>query len=348
MDNKRSEDFLEAVANGDGTAAAALIKAGVDVNARDPETGLTALMTAAGRGNAAMVRQLLTDGADVHMIDPRAGASALHKACQSGNLETVRLLVEAGSFLNLQSATTGHTPLIDAIWYTYPDIVEYLLAMETGLNLHTSYGFTLLDHVNYALKTTSVGKERFLKIQQSIERRQAADREKLASQKLLAAVLAKDLAWVRQAIKDGADLECRAPMANSFDDGYTPLLIAAREGLVDIVKELLAAGANPNATDAVFVAVPLHKATYHGYRDITEVLVKHPGVDLDFQGATNGYTPLHDALWHGYDDCAQVLIDAGASLQIRAHDGTNALDIAVKSLGEEHELVQLLRKKMGL
>lgn len=336
--------LLDAVACGDLGKAAALLKDGADASARDGATGLTALMTAAGRGNAAMVRELLAHGAEVHQVDGRAGATALHKACQSEDVETVRLLVEAGSLLNLQTAITGHSPLVDAVWYGRVATVEYLLSLETGLALRTSYGFELDDHVNYALKTNSGGNEKLLAIQALIRKRR--ERDKAAASPLMASVLAGDLDGVRREIGKGADLEYRAPMLNNFDDGYTPLLAAARDGRVEIAGELLAAGANPNATDAIFQAVPLHKATYHGHLAVTRLLAAHPGVDLDFQGATNGYTPLHDALWHGYADCAAVLVDAGARLDIRAHDGTNALDIALRTFEAGHEVVRLIRGKM--
>lgn len=344
---KSAEELLAAVKRGDAAAAGALLAGGASPDGRDPRTGLTLLMTAAGLGNAAMVKKLLEHGADVHRLDSAAGASALHKACQSGSLETVKLLVEAGSFVNLQAAHTGHTPLIDAIWYMQPEIAGYLLSAGTGLNLSTSYGFTLHQHVEYALKFSSLGKEKFMKVHEHVKARQEADRRSLEGNKLLAAVLAKDLAAVRQAIKDGADLEARAPIMNNFDDGYTPLLIAAREGQAEIVRELLAAGADANATDPVFQAVPLHKATYHGHLAVTELLAAHPGIDLNFQGASNGYTPLHDALWHGYDACAKVLIDAGADLNVRAHDGTDALDIAVNILGKDHGIVRYIRARTG-
>ena len=344
-DAGQAEQLLDAVTRDDLAKAAALLKSGADAGARDKGTGLTALMIAAGHGNAALVRELLAHGADVHQVDGRAGASALHKACQSEDVATVRLLAEAGSLLNLQTAITGHTPLVDAVWYSRVATVEYLLSLETGLGQRTSYGFELDDHVNYALKTNSGGKEKLLAIQELIRKRRESDKAKASP--LMAAVLAGDLDGVRRELGKGADLEYRAPMLNNFDDGYTPLLAAARDGRAEIVKELLAAGADANATDAIFQAVPLHKATYHGHLAVTRLLAGHPGVDLDFQGATNGYTPLHDALWHGYGDCAAVLVGAGARLDIRAHDGTNALDIALRTFGDGHEVVRLIRGKMN-
>jgi ankyrin repeat protein len=109
------------------------------------------------------------------------------------------------------------------------------------------------------------------------------------------------------------------------------------------VKELLNAGADVNAVEPVFGAVPLHKATYNGYLEIARMLVKTPGVDLNYQGPSNGYTPLHDALWHGFADCATVLIEAGARIDIVAYDGKLPIQLASENLGESHPIIEKLR-----
>jgi ankyrin repeat protein len=87
----------------------------------------------------------------------------------------------------------------------------------------------------------------------------------------------------------------------------------------------------------------LHKAVYNGHAQITSVLVAMPGIDLDFQGATNGYTPLHDALWHGYEECARILLDAGARVDLIGHDGKTPLDIALDVFGADHAIVDRVR-----
>ena len=111
---------------------------------------------------------------------------------------------------------------------------------------------------------------------------------------------AGDLDEVRRLTVAGAEVDERFPIVNGFNDAHTPLLVAARDGHVEMVRLLVEARADVNATEPTFGAVPLHKAVYNGHADSTRILSERPGVDLDFQGATNGYTPLHDALWHGY------------------------------------------------
>src|SRR4029078_3329435 len=79
----------------------------------------------------------------------------------------------------------------------------------------------------------------------------------------------------------------------------------------EIALVLLEAGADVNATEPTFGAVPLHKAVYNGHVELTCLIAGRPGVNLNFQGSTNGYSPLHDAIWHGYEECARILVDGG-------------------------------------
>ncbi|GAA4856052.1 ankyrin repeat domain-containing protein [Kitasatospora terrestris] len=335
----RQERLLAAVHAGDADTARTLIEVeGADVNRRDADSGLTPLLIAAGRGDETLVALLLEAGADPHTADSRAGATALHKACQSGSVAVARLLVEAGAFVDAVAPTTGHTPLMDALWFKYPDLVGYLLDQGAGLEVYTHYGFSLRQHFEYELNVNTRGKDLLLRAEQLLEDRRKSDAETVASQQLMAAVVADDVEQVRSLLAAGADVEARFPRLNGFNDGHTPLHVATRDGHQEITRLLLAAGAAVNAVEPCFGAVPLHKAVYNGHAAITADLVVADGIDLDFQGATNGYTPLHDALWHGWEDCARILIDAGARTDLTGHDGKTPYDLAVEVLGADHEL----------
>lgn len=306
-----NEQLIQAVEAGDAAKAKQLIDAGGNPNTRDAASGLTALMIASGQGDVDVVRLLIDAGADVVTTDTRVGATALHKACQRGSLEVARMLVEAGAFVNAVVVSTGHTPLMDALWFKWPDVVQYLLDQGAGLGMYTHYGFSLLEHFNYEMNVNVYGKEKLVRADEMLKARQKADQDKVESQKLMKAVTEGDLERVKQLIAAGADIEARAPILNGFNDWHTPLLVACRDGHTEIVAELLKAGADVNAVEPTFAAVPMHKATYNGHVEITRMLTEHPDVDLDFQGATNGYTPLHDALWHGFEECSRILIEAG-------------------------------------
>ncbi|MEY9944509.1 ankyrin repeat domain-containing protein [Kitasatospora sp. GAS1066B] len=339
----RQERLVEAAWAGAVATVRDLIEVeSADVNRVDSASGLTPLLIAAGRGDEQLVRLLLEAGADPRTADARAGATALHKACQSGSVAVARALVEAGAFVDAVAPTTGHTPLMDALWYKYPDLVAYLLEQGAGLELYTHYGFSLRQHFEYELNVNTRGKELLLRAEELLEQRRKRDAEAVAEQQLMAAVVADDVEAVRALLASGAAVNARFPHLNGFNDGHTPLHVATRDGHQEITELLLAAGAELNAVEPCFGAVPLHKAVYNGHAEITADLVRQDGIDLDFQGATNGYTPLHDALWHGWEECARILLDAGARTDLIGHDGKTPYDVAADVLGSDHPLTARL------
>lgn len=337
--------LLQAVEDDDAETVDRLLGAGAYTEIRDGR-GLTALMIAAAHANAQIVERLLMAGADVFTIDARVGNSALHKACQGGSVSVARMLIDRGAHLDLPAPTTGHTPLMDAVWYKWPDLVELLLDHGVNQNLGTHYGFSMRQHLDFELNANAIGRDRLVKIDQLLKRRSESDEARIKSLTLIAAVKANNIGEVRRLIKEGAKVDEVYPIVNSFDDGYTALLIAARDGQAEIVRELLAAGANVNATDAIFKATPLHKATYNGNLEILQILLAQPKIDVNVQGPLNGYTPLHDALWHGYAECAKLCVEAGARLDLKGHDGKTPLDIAVAVFGRNGDIPSLIRSRM--
>ncbi len=342
MDTK----LINAVQNNNLDEVKNLLNLGANANTRDSQSGLTVLMMAAGQANVDLTKLLLETGAESVAVDSRAGASVLHKACQGGSVEVVRLLVEAGAFVDAVTPTTGHTPLMDALWFKWPAIVQYLLDQGAGLNLYTHYGFSLQQHFEYELNVNQIGRERLLEAETMLTQRRESDQQQVDSEQLMAAVNNDNLATVKQLIASGVDVEQRYPRVNGFNDHHTTFLVACRDGHTEIAVELLKAGADVNAIEPVFGAVPLHKSVYNGHAYITQILVEQPGINLNFQGATNGYTPLHDSLWHGYDQCAEILMNAKARLDLRGHDGKTPLDIALEVFGNDHRIVQLIQSKL--
>jgi ankyrin repeat protein/choline dehydrogenase-like flavoprotein len=350
-----SHRLLAAVAAEDNAAVAAALGAGADPDARDARTGLTALMMAACRGLPHLVKLLLDAGADPFTTDSKTGATALHKACQSGNIAVARLLLDHGSFVDAICPTTGHTPLMEALWYKWPDLVAYLIERGQNLNLATHYGFTLDDHISFELNVNQgEQKQKYVRIKDLVAKGRADAAAEIARQGVMDAVRKKDRPRLEQLIAGGHDVNTVYPHVDSFFDGHTPLLVAARDARsdvppgstlgTDIVATLLKAGAKVRVEDWVFKGSPIHKATYNGNPEVLKLLLADPTIDVDVQGPINGYTPLHDALWHGFEECSRLLVDAGARLDLVGHDGKTVLDLATEVLGADNALTQRIRK----
>jgi hypothetical protein len=107
--------------------------------------------------------------------------------------------------------------------------------------------------------------------------------------RLIHAAQKGDLARVRELCDWRADVEAEAGPENFFGPGFVPkpLLCASEIGRVDIVRELLARGANINAAD-IFGTTPLMLASALGKVEVVRALLA-AGADkhlMDRWGAT--------------------------------------------------------------
>ncbi len=345
--HKLADQLLLAIDSDDAALAEKLLQMGAHANARDAQTGLTALMLAACHANVALVKALLAAGADPLTTDSQTGATALHKAAQGGSVEVARMLVEAGAFVDAVTPTMGHTPIMDGLWYKWPAFVKYLLDQGANLHFGTHYGFSMMEHLQFELNVNTMGKEKLLEIDATFKEREQADQKAIENQQVMAATNDGDTAAVRRHIAQGADVNAVYPHVNTFSDGHTPLLVAARDNHPEIVHDVLEAGADVRVVDWVFKGSPIHKATYNGRPEILRMILDHPDVDIDVQGPINGYTPIHDALWHGYTECAEMLLDGGCRLDLKGHDGKTPLQVAIDVYGPDADIVKRIQEKAG-
>jgi len=129
---------------------------------------------------------------------------------------------------------------------------------------------------------------------------------------LQAAVEANDLPTAIALIKQGADVNRRGPTP------YTPLMVAAGLGYVQMTDLLLSAGADVNALDNSLGASPLHKAAQSGVVDVARLLLDH-GAFINLQSPTVGHTPLIDAVWSKKPAMVKYLLERGAIINIKTH-----------------------------
>ena len=119
----------------DAATVALLIEAGADVNATN-ELGIPPLMLACTNGSDAMVARLLDAGADPN-LRPEGRETALMTAAWTGNLKAVELLVARGALVNATEAERSQTALMWAASERHPQIVRFLLDHGADIHAHT-------------------------------------------------------------------------------------------------------------------------------------------------------------------------------------------------------------------
>jgi uncharacterized protein len=126
---------------------------------------------------------------------------------------------------------------------------------------------------------------------------------------------------VRTLLKDGGDVNTSQP------DGMTALHWAAQKGDVELAKILFYAGANVKATTRIGGYTPLLMASKNGDAAMIDALL---GAGSDPNGANaNGTTPLMLAAASGKPDAVKVLLDRGAHVNAKENTrGETALTFA--------------------
>eukprot|EP00439_Symbiodinium_sp_Y106_P070238 s20_g12.t1 len=219
-DDGRSPVML-ASAEGHVEVVRLLLEAGANKNLADND-GCTALMQASVRGHVEVVHLLLDACADGNLSN-RRDITALMMASLQGNLEVVRLLLEAGADTTYTSLAhpADFTALTLASSQSHVEVVRSLLDAGTDKNLADTSGSSALV---MACDKGYVEVVRLL-----LEAGADSNSFNFAGSHAFAGLL-----------DAGADKD----LANS--SGSTALMIACKNGNVEVVRLLLEAGADRN------------------------------------------------------------------------------------------------------
>ncbi len=131
-----------------------------------------------------------------------------------------------------------------------------------------------------------------------------------------------------QSIREGHDLavglylDAGMSLETRTDDDQSPLMVAALAGRTEMLRLLLARGADPDARDK-FGGTALMTAAWKGQAEAISALLQR-GARPDLQ-ARNGMTALMFAVWENHPEGARRLLDHGARLELRDADGRTAL-----------------------
>lgn len=143
----------------------------------------------------------------------------------------------------------------------------------------------------------------------------------LHAQDIHSAVLKDDTLMVKEAIKNGADINARDKY------GASPLMTAARWGNIPMVQFLLRNGATPDQPRSEAGRTALHVAcAYYGGMQICKALIAS-GADVNAV-TQKGETPLMLAATNGKADVVELLLQQGADKQKKDNSGKTALDYA--------------------
>jgi uncharacterized protein len=240
-----------AAANGDASLLERLLAARGDARAAR-WNGETALMIAAGAGSLESLRGLARHGAAVNAAEPRAGQTALMWAAAEGHSAVVAALIEMGARVDAASKA-GFTPLVFATIKDDAESMRILLAAGANPNIALRSGAKPLvvalqyRHTGAALRLIDGGAD-------------IAVRDRSGNSMLHLAAQTGDLQLVQSLLAKRADPNARTPKstapvgARGGGGGgrggptgeQTPLMLAARGDHEDVMRALVAAGADPH------------------------------------------------------------------------------------------------------
>jgi ankyrin repeat protein len=338
----------------------------VDINLRTAKTkngpgGGTALTHAAGNGASAIVERLIEAGADVNAFN-NAGYSALHMAAIRGHPQTVEILL-AATQININGLTraggvraSGASALMLAAEFGHADVVKNFLKagadamiayrngdaaihvavisghvavvealLEFNVEIDTLRKSPEFEHDGFSplMLATLDGSVQMLKILLTSGRLNVNLQSSKGKSALMIAVKARQIKAAKLLLAhEMIDVDV------ADDDGWTPLMVAADIGLIEIIPELIAKGANVNA-QSKSGWTPILLAAEGNHTAVVEVLSISDSIVLNTPETSQGRTALHYAIGWANAPLVKLLLSEGADLQIR--DKTNhfkAIDYA--------------------
>ncbi len=252
------------------------------------------------------------------MREPDGGAlTALVYAARAGSIEAARVLLEGGADVN-QTTRYGWSPLLAATQNQNYQMGKFLIERGANVNLANKGAWTPLylavDNRNieggdYPTRTADMDSLEFITL------------------------LLDHGADVNARITEST--ETRTVFTNQWlnEDGATAFLRAAQSGDLELLKLLVARGADPKINTRLGVT-PLAVAAGIGWvegvtrersTEETVATVKYLlslGINPDFQ-ANTGRVALHGAAHKGATEVVKLLVAAGARLDVRDFGNTD-------------------------
>ncbi|KAK4881046.1 hypothetical protein RN001_004365 [Aquatica leii] len=313
--------LMEAASAGHVELAKILLMHGAGINTHSNEFKESALTLACYKGHLDMVRFLLEAGADQeHKTDEMH--TALMEASMDGHVEVARLLLDSGAQVNMPT-DSFESPLTLAACGGHVDLA--MLLIERGANIEevNDEGYTPL------MEAAREGHEEMVALLLSQGANINAQTDETQETALTLACCGGFSEVADFLIKAGADIELGAS---------TPLMEAAQEGHLELVKYLLENNANVRAQTQTGDTA-LTYACENGHTDVADLLLQF-GADLEHE-SEGGRTPLMKACRAGHLCTVQFLISKGADVN-RQTTNNDHTPLSLACAGGHLTVVELL------
>jgi ankyrin repeat protein len=343
---------------GNAAAVGALLARGASVDARETLLQQTALMWAVAEKHHDVARSLLTHGADVHARTavrggaPRSrsasvaptpveigtggsgGFTPLLFAARVGDVDSLRLLLEHGADVN-EVAADGSSSLIVATLRGHVPAAIFLLSKGADANAHGP-GYSALHWAAGSWETQLTGPYG-IESQREGEWNAMRGLKGAARIQLIEALLSHgadpNIRLTREPPRYGyANLRFHVSLA-----GATPFLLAARAPDTEVMRLLVAHGANPTLatnlhTTPLMVAAGIGRVPNESFATEGATLdaVK---LALELGGDVNAADDIGDTALHGAAHIrsaavVRFLVDRGAKVNAKNRRGLTPLMIA--------------------
>lgn len=142
--DRQYRDLSALIGHRDLSGLRALLREGVDPNVRS-RRGTRILLEAVASADEGLVQALLDAGADPDAVDPEFGTTALHLAAHKGYAGVVRRLVHRRADVNAADSH-GLTPLMLAACGDHAEVADVLLRARANPKAVDTLGRTARDY----------------------------------------------------------------------------------------------------------------------------------------------------------------------------------------------------------
>jgi uncharacterized protein len=331
-----------------------LLRAGANAKAAN-RYGATPLSEAAALGNAAIIEALLKAGADPKTLTTADGETVLMTAARAGNADAVKVLLDHGADVNARENYKGQTALMWAAAEHHSDVVKVLLDHGADWKVVSFDRETKLPKLSAASSVTPFARGGvtaflFAAREGDIESARVmldagVDINQVdvdGTNALVFSIMNQHYSFARFLLDRGAnpnllDVKGRGALYAVVDirnEDYSAMPSRKENDplpSLEIVKDLLAHGANPNA-------------------QLTKNLPGRSGMDSGDTTLDEGATPLMRAARAGDSAVMRLLLDKGADPKLTTKEGNTALMFAAgvgyrdkNTRGSESEALEALK-----